>query len=79
MISIDLLNKVSEQVEKVEDKYGSYASLHEAYGVLIEEIRELETEIFKKHRDFDRVEAETIDCIVVLCRLYEFAKTRNDR
>ena len=79
MISIDLLNKVSEQVEKVETKYGSYASLHEAYGVLIEEIRELETEIFKKHRDFDRVEAETIDCIVVLCRLYEFAKTRNDR
>lgn len=79
MISIDLLNKVSEQVEKVEDKYGSYASLHEAYGVLIEEIRELETEIFKKHRDFDRVETETIDCIVVLVRLYEFAKTRNDR
>lgn len=79
MISIDLLNKVSEQVEKVEGKYGSYASLHEAYGVFIEEIRELETEIFKKHRDFDRVEAETIDCIVVLCRLYEFAKTRNDR
>lgn len=79
MISIDLLNKVSEQVEKVEDKYGSYASLHEAYGVLIEEIRELESEIFKKHRDFDRVKAETIDCIVVLCRLYEFAKTRNAR
>ena len=79
MISIDLLNKVSEQVDRVEGKYGSYVSLHEAYGVLIEEIRELETEIFKKHRDFDRVEAETIDCITVLVRLYEFAKTRNDR
>ena len=79
MISTDLLNKVSEQVDKVGGKYGSYASLHEAYGVLMEEIKELENEIFKKHRDFDRVEAETIDCIVVLCRLYEFAKTKNDR
>lgn len=79
MLDIDLLNKVDSQLEQVRAKYGSFASLHEAYGVLIEEIRELETEIFKKHRDFDRVEAETIDCIVVLCRLYEFAKTRNDR
>ena len=79
MINIDLLDKVNIQVEKANEKYGSFVSLHEAYGVLIEEIRELENEIFKKHRDFDRVEAETIDCIIVLVRLYEFAKTRNDR
>ena len=79
MLDINLLNKVDNQLEQVSAKYGSFASLHEAYGVLIEEIRELESEIFKKHRDFDRVEAETIDCITVLVRLYEFAKTRNDR
>ena len=78
-MDINSLNKIQEQIDECQNKYGSYASLHEAYGVLMEEIKELENEIFKKHRDFDRVEAETIDCITVLVRLYEFAKTKNDR
>lgn len=79
MISIELLNKIQEQIDECQNKYGSYASLHEAYGVLIEEVRELENEIFKKHRDFDRIEAEIIDILTVLFRLYEFSKTRNER
>ena len=78
-MDINLLNKIQSQIDECQNKYGSYASLHEAYGVLIEEIKELENEIFKKHRDFERIEAETIDSLTVLFRLYEFAKTRNDR
>jgi NTP pyrophosphatase (non-canonical NTP hydrolase) len=78
-MDINLLNKIQAQIDECQNKYGSYASLHEAYGVLMEEIKELENEIFKKHRDFERIEAETIDILTVLFRLYEFAKTRNDR
>ena len=78
-MDINLLNKIQSQIDECQNKYGSYASLHEAYGVLMEEIKELENEIFKKHRDFERIEAETIDILTVLFRLYEFAKTRNER
>ena len=78
-MNVNLLSKIQEQIDECQSKYGSYASLHEAYGVLIEEIKELEAEIFKKVRDFDRIEAETIDILTVLFRLYDFAQTKNDR
>lgn len=78
-MDINLLNKIQEQIDECERKYGNYASLHEAYAVLLEEVEELKNEIFKKHRDFERIKAETIDILTVLFRLYEFAKTRNDR
>ena len=78
-MDVNLLSKIQAQIDKCQSKYGSYASLHEAYGVLMEEVKELESEIFKKHRDFDRIEAETIDVLTVLFRLYDFTQTKNDR
>lgn len=47
--------------------WGAYASAHEALGVLLEEVRELEDEVFKKQgaRDLDRMRSEGIDIAVV--------------
>lgn len=70
-MNIELLNKVSEQVSKCRNKYGSYSSRHEFLGVLIEEIEELKQEIFKKEPDFDRLGAEIVDCLTVLIKGYE--------
>lgn len=79
MISIELLNKVNAQLKEIDSKYGKFTSLHEGYGVMMEEIRELEIEIFKKVRDFDRLEAECIDVLCVLFRLYKTIKEKNAR
>lgn len=78
-MELDMLNKVTSQIDTCNKKYGNFASLHEAYGVFKEEFRELENEIFKKNRDFDRIEAEIIDNLTVLVRMYDFAKTKNNR
>ena len=79
-MNIDLLNRVSEQVNQCRAKYGSYAGRHEFLGVLIEEIEELKQEIFKKDLDFDRFESELIDVITVLVKGYEdIVDARNRR
>lgn len=70
-MNIDLLNRVSEQVNQCRAKYGSYAGRHEFLGVLIEEIEELKQEIFKKELDFEKFESELIDVITVLVKGYE--------
>lgn len=72
--------KIKNQIEKCYSKYGKYASAHEFLGVLIEEIEELKSEIFKKHLDFDLLEAEIIDCITVLFKGYnDIVKEKNER
>lgn len=79
-MNIELLNKVSEQVRKCREKYGSYASRHEFLGVLIEEIEELKQEIFKKEPDFDRLGAEMVDCLTVLIKGYgDIVESKNVR
>lgn len=80
MISIDLLNKVNTQIEKCYEKYGSYASFSEAMAVLEEEHKELWQEHSKHQLDFDRIEAEIIDNIVVLIKMYnDIVLKRNER
>lgn len=70
-MNIDLLNKVTEQVNKCYEKYGGYASSHEALSVFLEEVDELTTEIRKKDINLSRVEAEIIDNLTVLFKMYE--------
>lgn len=79
-MNIELLNKVSEQVSKCRNKYGSYAGRHEFLGVLIEEIEELKQEIFKKEPDFDKLGAEMVDCLTVLIKGYgDIVESKNVR
>lgn len=60
---------IERRVEDVTEIYGEYASLHEAYSVLLEEVGELGQEIYAKERNIGRIRAEATDCAVVLCRL----------
>lgn len=66
----DFLIKIQEQIKNCYDKYGKYASPHEAMGVLFEEIDELWDEIKKKELNKKNTEKEIIDCITVLIKMY---------
>lgn len=70
MISIELLNKVNAQLKDCYNKHGDYASYSEAMAILHEEHNELWLEHSKHNLDFDRIEAEIIDNIVVLVKMY---------
>ena len=47
---------------------GRYPSLHHAYGVLMEEVRELEVEVFKRRANRDHLETEALQIIAVCLR-----------
>lgn len=79
MISIDLLNKVSEQVEKCYERYGEYSSFHESMSVFREENEELWDECKKHELDFKRIEAEIIDNICVLVKMYNDIVVKENR
>jgi len=63
------LREIEMRVEDVTDYYGEYASLHEAFTVLLEEVGELGQEIYAKERSIGRIRAEATDCAVVLLRI----------
>lgn len=55
-------------------KYGDFASMHEAYGVLAEEVQELFDEVRRKQTDPLRrgnIRAEAIDVACVALRIVE--------
>ena len=79
-MNIDVLNKVTEQVNKCYEKYGEYASFSEAMSILQEEIWELWEEHRKHELDFNRIESEIIDCLTVLFKMHDDIVTkRNNR
>lgn len=69
-MNIDLLNRVSEQVNQCRAKYGDYASFSEAMSILREEFEELWAEHKKKRLNFERIEAEICDCLTVLFKMH---------
>lgn len=72
--------KIKNQLQSVYDKHGKYASAHEAMSVLREEFEELWDEVKQKELNFERLESEIIDCIVVLEKMYnDIVKERNNR
>ena len=79
MLDINLLNKVSNQLDKVRAKYGDYTSFHESMSVFREENEELWDECKKKELDFDRIEAEIIDNIVVLVKMHTDIVVKKNR
>lgn len=65
----DTYRELAQRVEDVTEMYGEYASLHEAFSVLLEEVGELGQEIYAKERNIGRIRAEAMDVAVVACRL----------
>ena len=70
-MNITLLYKIQKQIEKCYLKYGKYASFHEAMSVFREEFEELWEECKKKELNFEKIEQEIIDNLVVLFKMYE--------
>ena len=63
------LHDIASRADDVAEYYGEYASLHEAFSVLLEEVGELGQEIYAKERNIGRIRAEATDCAVVLLRI----------
>lgn len=66
-----LMRELKSRVEDVTELYGEYASLHEAYSVLLEEVGELGQEIYARERSIGRIRAETMDVAVVALRMLQ--------
>ena len=46
----DIYNDVQEEYQQAIKRYDKFHSPHEGYAVLLEEVRELEAEVFKNHK-----------------------------
>lgn len=60
---------VEEELARARGLYPHIHSLHEAYAVILEEVKELEAEVFKKpfHRNPEQILRELIQ-IAAMCR-----------
>jgi hypothetical protein len=67
----NVLDEVREEVASAEAKWPAMNSAHEAYGVLMEEIRELEEHVFtnQKRRNMAEMRAEAIQVAAMAVRL----------
>ena len=66
----------ADEASEAQAKYGDFASMHEAYGVLAEEVAELFDEVRTSQRDkirCDRIRAEAIQVAAVALRIAEQA------
>jgi hypothetical protein len=56
------MNDAVEELDRARGLHGRFASAHEGYGVITEEWRELETEVFKRksQRDQSKLRHEAI-------------------
>lgn len=65
------LDDVRDEVIDAMSKHKPMSSPHEAYGVIVEELRELETETFKKNVDRRalRLEAKQLAAMAIRCML----------
>jgi len=73
-VRVDVLfPEIRRRCEMLHEKYGDYASGHEAWGVMREEMYELQAELMLRKRDWGRVAAEALDLAVVAIRLAEWA------
>lgn len=67
MISTSLLHSIEVHMEIAEDRYGPFASTHEALGVILEEFEELREAI--QSNDAERIKRECIDLAAPVIRL----------
>jgi len=74
------LGTVAERYQKACDRNGPYKSIHEGIGVILEEYKELEEEVFKKQPDWERVYDEALDLAATAIRMRDFAiRMRNNK
>lgn len=69
VVQLDALLAVRRRLAEAQSKHRPFASLHEAYAVLLEEVDELWDEVRRRDVDHDRVRDEALDVAAVACRL----------
>lgn len=67
---LDILKDVQEEVEKATSKWPPINSAHEGYGLIMEELKELEEHVFMKQtkRDLDEMKKEAIQVAAMAVR-----------
>lgn len=64
---MNTMQRIADEAGKAKSRYGMFASTHEAYGVLAEEVAELLDAIRSNH--FDQIEFEAVQVAAVAARL----------
>lgn len=72
-MSASIMDRIAAVAAGADAKYGDFASMHEAYGVLLEEVAELFDEVRRKERSTLHLEAEAIDIAAVALRIAQQA------
>ncbi len=74
---LETLDALIERLEAVVQEHGpKYASVHEGYGVLAEEVAELLDEIRHRDRVWRRIEEEALDVAVVAVKIAAMAREK---
>ena len=65
------METVEDEVIEIIEEHGDFHSAHEGYGVLMEEVREFEAEVFKKRaaRDPQAMYEELVQIAAVAAKL----------
>ena len=63
------MNEVAEELGRAIQAHGPIRSAHEGYAVVLEEVRELEREVFCRERRAEALRAEAIQVAAMAVRL----------
>lgn len=69
---MNVFEQIQQEVYRAEAKHAPMNSAHEGYAVILEEMRELEAEVFKGgtlKRDWHAMRKEAIEVAAMCCRL----------
>ncbi len=79
-MSDGVLNEIAVELAKAEMKFPPFNSAHEGYAVLLEEVIELQAEVFKgggEPRSIERMRAEAIQVAAMGARFVKFCDGQN--
>jgi len=67
----DALRLIQTEYQSAISNYPPFASAHEGYAVLLEEVMELQAEVFKNHktRDYTAIKKESVQVAAMALRM----------
>jgi NTP pyrophosphatase (non-canonical NTP hydrolase) len=64
-----LCDATFEEIKRAKSMYGDFASCHEAYAVLLEEVDELWDEVKQRHQDKAKIRKEALQVAAMAIRM----------
>lgn len=68
---MNFLNDVNRELLRAQQLHKPMCSAHDGYAVILEEVRELEREVFQKRRDWYKVREELVQLAAMCARFNE--------